>query len=76
MTLQTFVYWEAIVFMTVMLILIIAILVAVLVIRQKIVSLERAIADKLGAIGKVTGTAGAFFSAFRGFKGAKNRRRG
>jgi len=61
-------YIIAIVFMSVMLLLIAYLVIATLVIRNKVVSLERTVEDKLHAVAKLPETILEIVSTFKDFK--------
>jgi len=61
-------YIIAIVFMSVMLLLIAYLVIATLVIRNKVVSLERTVEDKLHAVAKLPETILEIVNTFKDFK--------
>ena len=63
MELETVFYIIGIIFMGLMLVIMVAITIAILVIRAKIVAIERSISDKLHGVGDMASKIGELFKA-------------
>jgi cell division protein FtsL len=63
MELETVFYVMGIIFMGLMLIIMVAITIAILVIRSKIIAIERSVSEKLHGVSDLAGKVGEFFRA-------------